>query len=523
MSGEPEEPKPKRRRFWWGLVAVVLIAAVVVGILEGPLWAEMSYAANETFPDDTMWGERLLRVDVDRNLKQYELKRLVYLLHSPSERWKGVAMLAIAGYKENDPQSWKGIAPTAVEIAASASNHGLRKLSLYVVQSVPTFEVEDAQAILATLGRHEISQTKTMVERIATRIDEDASPIEPVLNEWLKGTSAFRRQVAFEVLVGRYPESDPASAKQIREIFGDGLTDDLPWTLLHTLINRLPSAGETLLAGSDDDRRVLWRALTQRAGSRQTESTLAKGAEAAAVKELAKAETPDRAVVIRFLLARPNGLNILFQRIDGDDRFLSTLFEMLPSPSAASQAGLLPLGKKEADLFVTLLPRLKGDARARWGEWLSIAGRPGTYSRLFPPTGGPIDKAHEPTFAKMLANEETALWVQSYFEHVMPLPESAVKELVPMLRKGLKSIEGPPKPPTPMGVAAAGGGGGRRRAGISSGEAFQIQLGYVRVLANKFSKHPDVAAFLKDFPVAWERVGGPVTEKPWEKKATAKK
>src|SRR5687768_2728747 len=179
MSSEPEEPKPKRRRFWWGLIAVVLIAAVVVGVLEGPLWAEVSYAAGETFPDDTIWGDRQLRVDVDRTLKQYELKRLAYLLHSPSERWKGVAMLAIAGHQEKDPQSWKGIAPTAVEIAGNASNRGFGKLSLFVVRSVPKLDAEDAQAILATLGRHEIAQTQAIVETIATQIEESASPIEP--------------------------------------------------------------------------------------------------------------------------------------------------------------------------------------------------------------------------------------------------------------------------------------------------------------------------------------------------------
>jgi len=193
---------------------------------------------------------------------------------------------------------------------------------------------------------------------------------------------------------------------------------------------------------------------------------------------------------------------------------------LLPSTSAVRQARLLPLGKKEADLFVTLLPRLNGNARSRWGEWLSIAGRPDVYTRLFPQTGGPVDKAHEPTFAKMLADEETALWVQSYFQYVAPLPESAVKGIVPMLRKGLKSIEGPPKPPTPTGAPM---GGAPQRSGIAPNDAFNIRLEYVRVLADKFPKHPDVVAFLKDFPVAWERVGGPVTEKPWEKKATAKK
>jgi hypothetical protein len=122
----------------------------------------------------------------------------------------------------------------------------------------------------------------------------------------------------------------------------------------------------------------------------------------------------------------------------------------------------------------------------------------------------------------LLADDETSLWVASYFDSVAPLPEAEVGRVVAMLRRGMTAFAGPPRPPTPQAVGpvaisapatagGAGGGGGQRGvAGLSPAAATAAKLRYAAVLQRRFPKHPDVAAFFEEFPrVAQEIAGSP--------------
>jgi hypothetical protein len=511
--------KPRRHWFLWSVLVLLLAAGGVVAYIEGPLWSEISFAADETFLNDEQWESKHIRVDIYNNLMKYSPQRLTRILYGPSERWKGVVCMALRGHTDREPEHWQGVPVTVVRTAVGTKNPGLRKLCLQAFRAVPQFTKADVESVLATLSAHEIPEMGAMVERVAARGGEGAEPVPAVLQDWIKGSSALRRIVAFQTAVRHFPNLDEESASRIRAVFGKDVDEEKPWRLLHVLISRKPEIGDSLLKGSIEDHRLLWQALAIRLDNQKDDDKFLAAAEEAAAKELPDSTGQDRDAIIGFLLNRPNGLNRLFHEIGKrDDAYVEAVFDKLPAASdVVRQRRYEPLGDKEAEAFVALLPKLKDYSRERWGDWMAIAGRPSASARLFPAKAGPTDPKHAAEFARLLADEESALWVQAYFEHVAPpLPKGEVGRLVGLLRKGLKSFAGPPRPqalgPAVMMAAAPvsmGAGPSGRRSAAMSGQAVTTTLfRYAATLRKQYPEHPDVTAFLNEFPRVVEQLGG---------------
>jgi len=505
--------RPKRRWLLWGFIVLLLSGGVALAVVEGPLWAEFSFAADETFPNSEQWESKYIRVDIYHNFLKYSPQHLARYFYAPWERWQGIACMALRGHQNRDPAFWVGVPQLTVRTAVKTKNAGLRKLSFQAFRAVPGYKPEDVKAVLELLSAHEIPETGQFVELLAQRSGDSSQMLEATLAEWLRGNSAGRRNVAFQTAVRHFPKLDDGAVEQIRAVFSSDADDEKPWSLLHTLLDRKPEAGETLIKGSPSDQRLVWKALGARIDGQTSTGKVLEAADAAAVKELA-GNAADRGALVDFLLNRPNGLNLLFRGLEArDDGYVNAVFEKLPPALfAVNRFHFERLGTKEAETFVALLPRLEGRARQRWGDWMSIAGRP-VANNLFPSGAGPRNPEHAARFAKLLADDETLPWVASYYQVIAPFPKEQVGRIVSVLRKGLKDLEGPPPPPRPMmmppvAMAPMGGGGGGARAGLSPAVIRGAYFDYAAALQQQFPNHPDVVAFFKDYPRVAEQLPG---------------